>query len=99
MRADLRRDANEIFVVDCRRGDHRPPVGSRIFQGVQQPVCIVLALRRSASKGDEPAIVRFRSLSAGSRDLKFDELSALKLDDENWVEAPREWRAPFLPAG
>ena len=48
MRADLRREADEIFVVDCTPEGHQPPVGSRIFQGVQQPVCIVLALRRSA---------------------------------------------------
>jgi hypothetical protein len=99
MRADLRRDADEIFVVDCSPEGHQPPVGSRIFQAVQQPVCIVLALRRSAKKGDQPAIVRFRSLSEASRELKFDELAAIELDDEGWSEAPSELRAPFLPAG
>jgi hypothetical protein len=38
-------------------------------------------------------------LSEGSRELKFQELGSLKTDDEAWVEAPVEWRAPFLPAG
>ena len=99
MRADLRREADEIYVVDCTPEGHQPPIGSRIFQAVQQPVCIVLALRRSAQKSENPATVRFRSLSEGSRALKFQELAGLTIDDEAWVEAPAEWRAPFLPAG
>ena len=99
MRADLRREADEIFVVDCTPEGHQPPVSSRIFQAVQQPVCIVLALRRSAQKSEDPASVRFRSLSEGSRALKFQELARLTIDDEAWVEAPAESRAPFLPAG
>lgn len=100
MRADLRRDADEIFVVDCSPEGHQPPVGSRIFQAVQQPVCIVLALRRTPQKDTaRPAVVRFRSLSEGSRELKFHELAAIRLDDDGWSEAASEWRAPFLPAG
>jgi len=99
MRAHLRRDADEIFVVDCSPEGHQPPISTRIFQGVQQPVCIVMALRRSAAKSETPAIVHFRSLSEGSRKLKFQELAAMTLDDVAWAEAPTEWRAPFLPAG
>jgi hypothetical protein len=99
MRADLRREADEIFVVDCTPEGHQPPVGSRIFEAVQQPVCIVLALRRSAQKSEHPATVRFRSLSEGSRELKFQELAGLTIEDAMWVDAPAEWRAPFLPAG
>jgi hypothetical protein len=90
MRADLRREADEIFVVDCTPEGHQPPVSSRIFQAVQQPVCIVLALRRSAQKSEHPATVRFRGLSEGSRALKFQELAGLTIDDEAWVEAPAE---------
>ena len=99
MRADLRHEADEIFVVDCTPEGHQPPVGSRIFQAVQQPVCIVLALRRLAQKSEQPATVRYRSLSEGSRALKFQELAGMAIDDDAWVEAPAEWRAPFLPAG
>ena len=99
MRAELRRDADEIFVVDCSPEGHQPAVGSRIFQGVQQPVCIVLALRRSTGKADTPALVRFRRLAEGAFTLKFEELEGLTLDGAGWVEAPSDWRAPFLPAG
>ncbi|MBV9246524.1 MAG: N-6 DNA methylase, partial [Methylobacteriaceae bacterium] len=99
MRADLRRDADEIFVIDCSPEGHQPLVSTRIFQDVQQPVCIVLAFRRSEETSDNPATVRFRTLSEGSRELKFQELAGLMIDDQAWIEAPREWRAPFLPAG
>ena len=47
MRADLRAEADEIWVINCSPEGHQPPVRSRVFQGVQQPVCIVMALRKS----------------------------------------------------
>src|SRR5690606_36746042 len=37
MRARLRRDADEIWVIDCSPEGHQPAVSTRIFQGVQQP--------------------------------------------------------------
>lgn len=99
MRADLRRDADEIWVVDCSPEGHQPPVATRIFEGVQQPVCIVMALRKSKDSPDSPARVRFRALPEGARAEKFRALAAIGLDDDGWVEAPQEPRAPFLPPG
>jgi len=98
MRADLRRDAEEIWVIDCSPEGHQPPVASRVFEGVQQPVCIVMALRGAKASQDTPARVRFRSLPEGSREDKFAAISRIGLDDAGWVEAPTDWRAPFLPA-
>lgn len=37
MRGDLRRDAEEIWVIDCSPEGHQPAVSTRVFQGVQQP--------------------------------------------------------------
>ena len=45
MRDDLRRSCQEIWVIDCSPEGHQPDVPTRIFQAVQQPVCIVLAAR------------------------------------------------------
>lgn len=98
MRADLRRDADEIWVIDCSPEGHQPPVASRVFQGVQQPVCIVMASRLAATDPATPARVRFRALPDGSREEKFAAIAALRLDDAGWVDAPDDWRAPFLPA-
>jgi hypothetical protein len=60
-------------VIDCSPKGHQPDVSTRIFQAVQQPVCIVLASRPTTSS-DQPAKVWFRSLAKGKREDKFDEL-------------------------
>jgi hypothetical protein len=99
MRSDLRRDAQEIWVIDCTPEGHQPPVSSRVFQGVQQPVCIVMAARLATTDPLTPARVRFRSLPEGYRDTKFAALGEVGLDDAQWTDAPNDWRAPFLPAG
>lgn len=98
MRADLRRDADEIWVIDCTPEGHQPPVASRIFEGVQQTVCIVMASRKRPDSPEGPARVRVRSLPEGARKAKFTALAGIGLDDGGWVEAPTEPRAPFLPA-
>jgi len=97
MRDYLRRRANEIRVIDCSPDGHQPDVPTRIFQGVQQPVCIVLVSRVRRDE-ESPAVVRYRVLSKGDRQGKFEELARISLDDDGWVECPDEWRAPFLPA-
>lgn len=97
MRDYLRRRANEIWVIDCSPDGHQADVPTRIFQGVQQPVCIVLASR--VKRDDEtPAVVRFRALPVGDREGKFAAIAEITLNDDAWVECPSDWRAPFLPA-
>ena len=98
MRADLRRDADEIWVIDCTPEGHQPPVSSRIFEGVQQPVCIVMASRKRPDSPEGPARVRFRALPDESRAVKFAALASIALDDDGWSDAPVEPRAPFLAA-
>ena len=97
MRADLRRDCDEIWVIDCSPEGHQPEVATRIFEGVQHPVCIVLASRTPANDPKLPARVRFRSLAKGRREIKFSELTKVALDSPGWADGPTDWRAPFLP--
>ncbi len=97
MREYLRQRCDEIWVIDCSPEGHQPEVATRIFQGVQQPVCIVLASRWSTGVKAALAAVRWRELPSGSRQGKFDALAALALDAPGWVECPNEGRAPFLP--
>lgn len=98
MRADLRRDTDEIWVIDCSPEGHQPSVASRVFQAVQQPVCIVLALRLGECDAGAPARVRFRALPEGPRENKFTAIAAVTLDGAGWHDCPSDWRAPFLPA-
>jgi hypothetical protein len=98
MRADLRATCSEIWVVDCSPEGHQPEVATRIFQGVQQPVCIVLTARKLSKSEKEPARVRFHALPKGRREDKFIALGKLSLGGANWVDCPADWRDPFLPA-
>ena len=98
MRAYLRSKCDDIWVIDCSPEGHQPEVNTRVFQAVQQPICIVLAARSAASTADRPASVRFRALPKGHRQDKFDVLAQLSLTDDSWSVCPLESRAPFLPA-
>jgi hypothetical protein len=98
MRDDLRRKCDEIWIIDCSPDGYQADVPTRIFQGVQQPVCIVMASRTAETDEETPARSVYRALAKGSRELKFANLSQMRLDDEAWVECSSEWRAPFLPA-
>lgn len=95
MRAELRRQADEIWVIDCSPEGHQPKVATRIFQDVQQPVCIVMAARGNGS--DATARVKHRALPHGDRTGKFAALDEISLDDDGWTECPSEPRASFLP--
>lgn len=97
MRADLRRDCDEIWVIDGSPEGHQPPISTRVFQGVQQPVCIVLAARRAGPRPAGGARVRFRALPLGPRKDKFAALEQLTLSGEGWADASRDPRASFLP--
>lgn len=97
MRDDLRRDCSDIWVIDCSPEGHQPDVPTRVFQGVQQPVCIVLAVRPAGKDRTKPAHLRFRALPAGKREDKFDALEKVSLADQGWIDGPSGWRDPFLP--
>jgi hypothetical protein len=98
MRDDLRQTCSEIWVVDCSPEGHQPEVATRIFQGVQQPVCIVLTARKLSKSEKEPAKVRFHALPKGRREDKFVALGKLSLAGSEWIDCPSGWRDPFLPA-
>jgi predicted helicase len=98
MREDLRRDCAAIWVIDCSPEGHQPEVNTRIFQGVQQPVCIVLAARTPKKDRERPAVLKYMALPEGHRErAKFAALEALSLKAKEWTDGSSEWRAPFLP--
>ena len=97
MRAYLRETCDDIWVIDCSPEGHQPEVNTRIFQGVQQPVCIVMA-SRSGKKTTASGAVHFQALPKGKREQKFVALKAMRLASKAWTNCPIEPRAPFLPA-
>lgn len=97
MRADLRASCSDIWVIDCSPEGHQPEVATRIFQGVQQPVCIVLAAKRKGKDPTQAGRVHFRALPEGRREEKYAALGAIGLNDGGWVEGAWDWRGAFLP--
>jgi hypothetical protein len=97
MRDYLRRTCDDIWVIDCSPEGLQPDVPTRIFQGVQQPVCIVMVSRSKKTNLETPASVRFRALPTGKREIKFEALKSIHLNDAEWTDGPTDWRAPFLP--
>jgi hypothetical protein len=97
MREDLRRDSSEIWVIDCSPEGHQPDVPTRIFQGVQQPVCIVLAARSASKSRDVAGKLRYLTLPEGKREAKFEALAKLSLAGSAWEDGATGWREPFLP--
>lgn len=96
MRNDLRRDCSDIWVIDCSPEGHQPEVPTRVFQGVQHAVCIVLAARPANKDEAEPAKLHFRSLTPGKREAKFAELAKIDLSDSEWTDGFEGWCDPFL---
>lgn len=96
MRMELRRDCSDIWVIDCTPEGHQPEVPTRIFQGVQHPVCIVVAARKKGKDRATPARLHVRQLTTGLRKSKFTELEAISLSGHGWSAGPSDWRAPFL---
>jgi len=96
MRAYLRETCDDIWVIDCSPEGHQPGVNTRIFQGVQQPVCIVMA-SRSGKKSEVLSAVHFLALPKGRREDKFATLASIRLNSKQWAICPTHDRAPFLP--
>lgn len=97
MRAWLRDTCDDVWVIDCSPEGHQPEATTRIFEGVQQPMCIMLASR--STKGDKiaPARVRFRALPSGNRLDKLNAMNGIKMHDEHWTDCPSDRYAQFRP--
>ncbi len=97
MRDDLRRDATDIWVIDCSPEGHQPSVATRLFPGVQHQLCIVLAARAPNKSSDMPAAVHYLALPKARREEKFGALAKLSLGNSAWQSGATGWRDPLLP--
>jgi hypothetical protein len=97
MREYLRRYASDGWIIDVTPEGQTPPVPTRIFTGVRQPLAIGLFLRTGDTSDQVPAKIRYRSVR-GLQDDKFAALAAIGLDDDGWQVARSTWTAPFTPA-
>lgn len=98
MREHMRRFCDDIWIVDLG-GEGRGPRKSENVFAIQTPVAITFAVRSLAPKDGSPARVHYARLD-GTRAEKLAQLGALKsLGEIAWQDCPKDWQAPFRPAG
>ncbi len=94
VREHMRRVCDEIWVIDLSREGHQPPVPTRIFPKVQQPVAITMCVRYRDHDPSRPATVRYLPVT-GKRAEKFTRLAGLSLDDPAWEVGADDWTGPW----
>jgi hypothetical protein len=98
MREYLRRTADEGWIIDLSPEGHQPQVNTRVFSGVQQPLCIGVFARYGHGDRDTPARIHHLSV-AGHRTDKFAQLNAITLDDEtSWTDCATGWQDRLQPS-
>lgn len=96
MREYLRRQADWGWIIDLTPEGHQPDVATRLFPGVQQPLCIGIFGRAGDVRRNEAAEVRYLSLR-GHRDDKLARLAELDASDREWQICPDDWSSPLRP--
>ncbi|MEU6488375.1 type ISP restriction/modification enzyme [Streptomyces sp. NPDC046887] len=97
MRAYLRRNCDEGWIIDLSPEGQRADVATRVFPHVAQPLCIGLFVRRTDHDSARPARIHHRALR-GRRAEKFAQLRNVGIDDGGWRNTHTEGVRPFTPA-
>ena len=97
MREYLRRTADEGWIIDLAPEGDRPDVNTRVFPGVQSPLCIGVFVRYGPGDPDHPAEIHHLSIG-GHRTEKLARLEQLQLDDPDWMDCGTGWQERLTPA-
>jgi Type ISP C-terminal specificity domain/N-6 DNA Methylase len=98
MREYMRRTADEGWIIDLSPEGHQPEVNTRIFPGVQHPLCIGIFARYGRGNSDRPADIHHFTV-AGLREQKFGQLERLTLARSGWRTCSTGWQERLTPAG
>ncbi len=96
VREYLRSTADEGWIIDLSPEEHRPPVPTRLFPSVSQPLCIGIFARYNKPSPRTPATVHYLAVH-GTQAGKFDRLQTIHLGDPSWKACSTVWRAPLKP--
>lgn len=95
MREYLRQKCSHGWIINITPEGRQPPAQNAVFN-IMTPVAIALFARTEGTKPGVPADIKYLELHGTARQ-KFERLSELALDDERWITARTDWRAPFSP--
>lgn len=96
MRRYLRATADEGWIVDVTPEGFQPPVSTRLFPTVQQPICIGIFARRGTGDSSHQAEIRYTAIH-GSREQKIRKLLELSLAGPEWHVCSQDWESTFRP--
>lgn len=96
MRKYLRETCSEGWIIDLSPEGLQPPMRTRLFEGVQQPLAIAVFVRSRAVTG--PAHIRYVALDGSTREEKYAQLEWLGPDSDQWRPVRQDAHAPFTPA-
>ena len=97
MREHIRRVADRVYILDLG-GEGKGAVKEENVFNIQTPVAIALVVRYGPQDSKTPARVLYHRLQATTQEEKLRELEHLPpLRDIPFLEAPKDWQAPFVP--
>lgn len=98
MREHMRRQCDEIWILDIGGEGRGTRKDDNVFT-IQTPVAIAVAVRVEKAKADQPAKIHYARIE-GERDAKLTALENISnLKKVKWQDCPKDWQAPFRPAG
>jgi hypothetical protein len=97
MREYLRRAADEGWIIDVSPEGHQPEVNTRLFTGVQNPLCISIFVRYGPGDPTKPARIHHLAVS-GRREEKLARLGEIALDSPQWADCGTGWQDRLTPA-
>ncbi|MER7348645.1 type ISP restriction/modification enzyme [Streptomyces aurantiacus] len=95
MRKYLRETCSEGWIIDLSPEGIQPPMRTRLFEGVQQPLAIAVFVRSRADT--ELAHIRYVALDGSTRDEKYAQFEALEPDSHQWRPVRQDVHAPCTP--
>ncbi|MBE3576900.1 MAG: N-6 DNA methylase [Limnochordales bacterium] len=99
MREYLRRQCDEIWVLDLGGEKRGPRKDDNIFPSIRTPVAIAIAMRSGPTNENQPAKVHYARIE-GSRDAKLATLDTIAgFGSVKWQDCPNGWHDPFRPVG
>jgi hypothetical protein len=95
MREYLRQKCSHGWIINITPEGRQPPAQNAVFN-IMTPVAIALFARTEGTTSSVPADIKYLELH-GTAKQKFEQLAELTLDDDRWITARTDWRAPFSP--
>jgi hypothetical protein len=96
LREHLRRICERIDIIDLGGEGRGTRKDENVF-AIQTPVAIMVAWRKTKTKGNTPAVVRYARIE-GTREAKLSALESVEsAGDLRWSTAADGWQAPFRP--